>query len=945
VTRSANVKNPYVRRRNTNFGIPNVNRGTELRRNAPREDDAAPITPIPFRFHHISGTFSGKTFSPKTVSNAMSILSNDCKGSRHRSMPSSARPIPQALDYGDTITSTIKPKRIPGKGNGEKISLADLDAMHGPLPDRSEQGLLRCGVSQIVLQVTSVNSSKLYFDTNGLPSFFQSALGHRTSPGDDSGIGANDVYSSLLEQGCDKTLLSKKWITNHYRWIVWKLSAMERRFPHVLAGRYCTYGNVLNQIKKRYERELIEVKRPAIRQILNKDAAASRLMVLCVSQILPNYGKNPNSTTKINGKNNAAASSSSIYNQVKIELTDGWYSIPAVLDTSLSSFVTNGKIRIGQKVAISGAVLHGCEDGIDPLDESYSSLSRNCPVALGLSANSTRMAKWQCKLGFCHSPAGSFVCRSLSSVIPGGGSVQLMDLVICRRFPLLYLQSSGEGGGSNRTILTEAQEGRARKSHEDRRQRVIEKEVDRAERECMIEVEDLAPTVWKRMMAHADPLEFYQKLDSSDQKLVEDWKDRRIEVLRDLQQKSVDCALENESSMTRNTIPFVKFLVKAFQTGQKHSSTDKNNEDISGILTIWRPSEEQNNILKEGTAVRLKNVSVKSALHSGKLQLSATNKTPIHVLPQRWNSLLHSGYKPRSFVSLVKLHVLSKKRKFSEVDFVGVRICAVQVHRKEHTDLPISQVYLTDKSGLVLRLEREFEEDERPAIRAAPWNTSNNDYEDSQTFAFRDVRLLPFDDVENCAVATWTHSSIQLQGNKERLHSLRSWSKSISGIAACAKVKNALNVGVALSGRLPSDLAIGIGYILHLSEGCTDGFEVNCPTFVPLTMVVDCGNTAITAQLPIHLLDEVLRLCDVSCTVTELQLTIETANCSDTINAIGGQVCESGTLFHFLMRRRGNTFTYRNGEELFEVVRVKKADIGSLSNLYLEHNFGKEDVY
>jgi len=32
-------------------------------------------------------------------------------------------------------------------------------------------------------------------------------------------------------------LISSAWVNNHYRWIVWKLAAMEVSFPHQFGGR------------------------------------------------------------------------------------------------------------------------------------------------------------------------------------------------------------------------------------------------------------------------------------------------------------------------------------------------------------------------------------------------------------------------------------------------------------------------------------------------------------------------------------------------------------------------------------------------------------------------------------------------------------------------------------------------------------------------------------
>ena len=36
--------------------------------------------------------------------------------------------------------------------------------------------------------------------------------------------------------GVNKSKIKEDWIKNHYRWIVWKLASLERRFPKQFAG-------------------------------------------------------------------------------------------------------------------------------------------------------------------------------------------------------------------------------------------------------------------------------------------------------------------------------------------------------------------------------------------------------------------------------------------------------------------------------------------------------------------------------------------------------------------------------------------------------------------------------------------------------------------------------------------------------------------------------------
>lgn len=85
--------------------------------------------------------------------------------------------------------------------------------------------------------------------------------------------------------GVDTKLISDEWICNHYRWIVWKLAAMEVAFPSQLAGRCLTPECVASQLKYRYDREVDRSERSCLKKIFERDDVASRLMILCVAGI------------------------------------------------------------------------------------------------------------------------------------------------------------------------------------------------------------------------------------------------------------------------------------------------------------------------------------------------------------------------------------------------------------------------------------------------------------------------------------------------------------------------------------------------------------------------------------------------------------------------------------------------------------------------------------
>jgi hypothetical protein len=152
------------------------------------------------------------------------------------------------------------------------------------------------------------------------------------------------------------------WLDNHWVWVAWKLASLDRYAMAEASSsassvpkhtRRLTYANILQQIAHRIHRELELSHRSSLKLIYERDIAPNRFMVLCVSAI-------------------DAPTSDNV--PLKIELTDGWYSIPAMLDLPLTSLVVEGKIAIGHKLSICMAELVGGSEGCSPLEENSMSL-------------------------------------------------------------------------------------------------------------------------------------------------------------------------------------------------------------------------------------------------------------------------------------------------------------------------------------------------------------------------------------------------------------------------------------------------------------------------------------------------------------------------------------------------------------------------------------------
>lgn len=88
-------------------------------------------------------------------------------------------------------------------------------------------------------------------------------------------------FKRIFENSVDMKIVPDNWFENHMKMILWKLFDYENDFPHSMKN-VCTAKNVLEQLKYRYDVELYNAKRPALRRILEKDDLPSKLIILKV---------------------------------------------------------------------------------------------------------------------------------------------------------------------------------------------------------------------------------------------------------------------------------------------------------------------------------------------------------------------------------------------------------------------------------------------------------------------------------------------------------------------------------------------------------------------------------------------------------------------------------------------------------------------------------------
>ena len=377
------------------------------------------------------------------------------------------------------------------------------------------EDLLDNGVLPATLNVCSLNAEDHKFYASDMTErknlkTFITTDGGIVIPDESGEIGKKEFHKALLAApGVSPASVDKRWTFNHYRWIVWKLASMEKAFPVEFGGRCLTVDVVFSQLKFRYDAEITLGRRSSLKRIFERDDTAKRGMVLCIADVQRSERKDGHFT---------------------LLLTDGWYSIPAVLDELLNSLVDTGKIKVGVKLCIFGSELVGSDEACSPLDAVET-------ISLKLHGNSTRRARWNCKLGFIYGQVPKF---ALSSLTGTGGNVVCVDVFVTRVYPLLYYEKYP--GGGQGVIRSARVEKKFADDFESRRQLYAEKFYEKCEKEYQIRLKK-------------DGRGFHQDSENSDSQDKKSSNDKE-ESLSDFIKRKME--QEKNLFQSRNVIPLLK---------------------------------------------------------------------------------------------------------------------------------------------------------------------------------------------------------------------------------------------------------------------------------------------------------------------------------------------------------------------------------------------------
>lgn len=450
----------------------------------------------------------------------------------------------------------------------------------------------------------------------------------------------------------------------------------------------------MNRLSHRYDVEYVLGKRSCVRLMLEKDQPPGRYMVLCVCKILidcddghsevdiemphdpssfdPSIAElsfQSDNSYSLRGSSSSSSSSSNTVPTAHLVLTDGWYEIKATLDPLLLQQLRCGKIHPGLKLRIFGASLAPNSAAVSPLDIIHNRQKEGEPL-LKLSYNSTRRAKWNAKLGFQRSKIFSIPIHQVSS---SGGQIPRLSAVVQRVYPSLVMHKKS---GISTIYSMKEYEGISRKTQEIKEQKInewVERHKMEAERNRTNLCRESDSETPNASQYHADFSSMTQTLPNDK---MEEF-DRRLRRRREEEDTMMRNAFEvflrklesEEISGTEfltiklSDDPLFPPIPSCSQISVNEESILKSGSSHSGeaFFTIWRPTEEDREIFREGQRVTLYCVSPyvpKTPSHSSEnphsanpIRLTNTKSTKWLPLPP----LKDSRYSPRSSLRLSEL--------------------------------------------------------------------------------------------------------------------------------------------------------------------------------------------------------------------------------------------------------------------------------------------------
>uniref|UniRef100_A0A0E0MRS6 Tower domain-containing protein n=1 Tax=Oryza rufipogon TaxID=4529 RepID=A0A0E0MRS6_ORYRU len=391
--------------------------------------------------------------------------------------------------------------------------------------------------------------------------------------------GAEEFQKMLLACGASLTYTTKEWVSNHYKWIVWKLASLERCYPTRAAGKFLKVGNVLEELKYRYDREVNNGHRSAIKKILEGNASPSLMMVLCISAIYScpdlNNSKpeDDRAHTDDDNSENKSLRPAKRNMSTKIELTDGWY----VVAFSVLHELKLKDVRTFSFSQIWGASLCGWAGPVSFHEASGT-------VKLMIHINGTYRARWDETLGLCKHAGVPLAFKCIKA---SGGRVPRTLVGVTRIYPVMYRERFSDG---RFVVRSERMERKALQLYHQRVSKIAEDIQSEHGEHCdNTDDNDEGAKICKMLERAAEP-EILMSSMNSEQLLSFSYYQEKQKIVRQNEvAKKVENALKVAGLSSRDVTPFLKVRVTGLIS--KHSATKSGCRE--GLITIWNPTEKQ----------------------------------------------------------------------------------------------------------------------------------------------------------------------------------------------------------------------------------------------------------------------------------------------------------------------------------------------------------------
>lgn len=251
----------------------------------------------------------------------------------------------------------------------------------------------------------------------------------------------------------------------------------------------------------------------------------------------------------------------------------------------------------------------------------------------------------------------------------------------------------------------------------------------------------MSPEEWKVLLRHPSPDDFLNDADESTRNAVRTWQQRRKSLITERMRMELEARFEDNGLDQKPSRPFIKFLIQ-------DATVDERLTETSGqaFLTIWGPSPDQLELFQENASIRGQQLSVRKFRYDGLLQLSGNARTQFSAtLTGPSSALTKMAASPPLSRGVFQTTLLSKRcvglAKGPLIDLVGIML-----HSKRLGDLAQWHTYVSDRSGMLLRIDSPSV---LPECGTRPFIPT----------LFRSVRVLPFDDSENMAVVVFGNES------------------------------------------------------------------------------------------------------------------------------------------------------------------------------------------